>query len=141
MDIYKLIPKVGALRKWVAQKEKEARQTFNLDLNLRFVDATHSIAIDAVCKLVSDVLTIPVPLILGGQRDVEIREARHITMYLCKKHIPDVTENQIADYLKKDRSSVHHAVDKINSFLKVNDCEITSKVADCETELLKRIND
>lgn len=140
MNIYSVLPQMGALSKWIAQKEKEAEKLFGRELKLWFADANNALAIDAIAKLVSDILTIPVIDLLRDSRELEVVEARQIIMYLCSVYISEIKPSDIGQTFKKDRTTVIYAVGKIKDRLYVKDASITDKVGNCEAELLKRIN-
>lgn len=139
-NIYKLLPQTGKVAKWIEAKEKEAEKLFGAKMKLWFADLSRELAIDAVCKLVSDVLSVPVPFMFAETRETGPKEARHVTVYLCMKYIPEIQDSHIGAYLKKDRSTISWANIRIKEMLETKDAAITSKVNDCETELLKRIN-
>ena len=72
-----------------------------------------SLTIDQVCKAVSLYFKIPLPDLKSKSRSGEISKARHIAMFLIKKHLR-LTLIDIAEYFGgRDHSSVIHAINKI----------------------------
>lgn len=140
MNLYKVLPDIGKIKKWIKEKEEEAKNEFGFTLNIDFRETNNQLLIDAVCKLVSDVLTVPVNKILSASRETAEKEARHIVMFLCKKHIEKIHPKELAAYFDKERTTVLHAFDRIEDLLSVSDASITEKLKSCEDELLKRIN-
>lgn len=72
-----------------------------------------SLSIEQICKLTSLYYKIPLPDLKSRARNGEISKARHIAMYLIKKHL-QITLLDIAVYFGgRDHSSVIHAINKI----------------------------
>lgn len=74
-----------------------------------------SLTIEQICKTVSLYFKIPLPDLKSKSRNGEISKARHVAMFLIKKHL-QLTLVEIADYFGgRDHSSVIHAINKIKN--------------------------
>jgi len=136
-----MLPHFGKVQKWIKAKEQEAREEFGVELTLRFTDANFQLGIDAVSKLVSDVLSVPINKILSTSREEEEKEARQIIMYLCKMHISELKPGELAAYFNKDRTTILHSYARIEDLLKAADASMIEKMKNCQNELLKRITE
>lgn len=140
IDIYKLLHKMSLLNKWLRQKEGEARNEFGFELRLCFYAADNEHCIDAICRLVSEVLNVPMNKMLSIERWVHIAEARHIAVYLCQKYIQGIKHQEIASYLNRDRTTIISSLERVRDLVASGDQKLIEKISSCETELQNRIN-
>ncbi len=138
--IYRLMPHFGRMQQFLNGMEKEALIKFGVPLKFEFQDVSYSIAIDAIAKLVSDVLSVPMNHILSDSRSTPHKEARHIIYYLSKKHLPGLKPAIVSDFFSKDRTTAYHSYERVEQLLDVNDPQMVEKLLLCEEELINRIN-
>jgi len=69
---------------------------------------------ELILKVVCEHYGISPQAVLSNKRTKDVSNARHIVMYLIREYIPDLSLNNIADFLgKKDHTTIMHGVDKI----------------------------
>lgn len=140
INIFPLLPQIGKLNKWLYEAEKELQKEFGMPLKLTVECLNNTYSIDAVVKLVSDILSVPVNKLLGTERFTQEKEARQVAMYLCRKYMPHITFEEIGDFFNKDHSTVMTSAKRVEELLALEDKSITTKVTACETQLLNLIN-
>ena len=71
---------------------------------------------DIILKVVCEHYDISPQAVLSNKRTKDVSNARHIIMYLIREYLPDMSLNNIADFLgKKDHTTIMHGVEKIGS--------------------------
>lgn len=141
ISVIKFLPRLPELQAWIIEKEAELQNTFGMPLKLFVAESDFTFSIDAIVKLVSDSLGVPVVNIVSQSREEVGREARQIAMYLCKKYIPKVTPKDIGEYFGKERTTVIHSYEKVEDLLVSNDAKILAKLTLCEKNILTILND
>lgn len=139
VNIFHLLPQICALRQRVLSFEKALQKEFGFVLKLNVAGADAAIGIDAIVKIVSNTLSIPMNKIMSNERSTNTKEARQLAMFLCKKYISKVTDREIAAYFSKDRSNIIHSLNRINALIDSNDENIVSFLRACETVLQNQI--
>ena len=79
-----------------------------------------SLSVEDVVRRVSDVFHIPEKTIVGKSRKMEIVEARHVAMYLCRSLIGDSLSNIGVCFGGRDHTTVIHAMRSIEKKKKKN---------------------
>ena len=139
-SIYRLIPQMGNMQLFLKKMEKEALLKFGVQMKFEFQDINYSIAIDAIAKLVSDTLSVPINHVLSDSRSIPYKEARYVIFYLCKKYLPGLKPATISDFFSKDRTTAYHSYERVEQLIEVADSQMVDKLNACENELMTRIN-
>jgi len=139
MNIFSILPQMGALKQRVLLFERELKKDFGAKIKLDIHEIDIVYGIDMIVKMVSDLLSAPMHEMLSNKRQANAKEARQIAMYLCRKYIPDVKDREIAAYFSRDRSNVIHSINRINMLIDAKDTVITENIHLCESYLQSRI--
>lgn len=143
IDMLQLLPHLGTLHERVRDFEQKLRKEFQMPIEVSLTCISNDYSIDAIAKIVSDVLAVPMNHMLSSSRKTVLQEARMVAMYLCNKLIPEIQDSEITAYFGKERTSAVHARERINDLLATNDETMKAKLSACETriaEYLKSTN-
>ena len=87
-----------------------------------------------IVEVVAEYYTITVLQLLGKSRKAEFVRPRHIAIYLCKTHHPDITWVYLAAKFKRNHATIIHAYNLISSQVDI-DRDITKEVNHLLTQI------
>ncbi|MCW3467629.1 helix-turn-helix domain-containing protein [Chitinophaga nivalis] len=119
------------LRDAEAQILQETGQSFFVQLRQPDI----SVTVTCISAIVCNRLDIPEKQLLSLSRHNEVKEARHIVMYLCKKYIKNLTPAALGQQLKRERTTVMHAWKVIANRIACKDQQILQKLQRTEPDV------
>ncbi|UCJ08150.1 hypothetical protein KTO58_02920 [Chitinophaga pendula] len=122
------------------EAEKSILEETGLQVAVEVKRTYTSLSIAAIAAQVCLQLNIPMQLLLSGSRQCEVKEARHLIMYLCRKYIKGITPGAIGRQLGRDRTTVLHAWSVIEDRIYCRDEQVLRKLALAETEIADMIH-
>ncbi len=115
----------GSFKKIIAASNLE-KSSLTLEQAKEILDISsqknnNKITPEIIINTVSEVLDIPFVDICGKSRKTEFVYSRNISIYLCRKHIPDITQEKIGKYFgDRDHSTIIHSCKQIEKDIKSN---------------------